>query len=327
MSDKRLRPHVPENFNQLYREEIEGLIDFNLLKKSKRSIFVDFMHGAQIDLFKNIFINPGSMAISYIRDFKDPTFGNITPEPIPSNLKVLSDSILSSQKNSIGISFDGDGDRFALCDERGEVLWPQETFAIIAEILMKEKKGNIAKSLPTSLWLNEIANKYKVELFETPVGFKHLSRYLDSGDALIAGEESGGVGFSFHIPERDGLLASLKIIEYLIKEKKTLRNLRKNLRDTYGSFHYEREDLRVESKVSDSIRKDPEKHVSALSKKFGIGKNQISTKDGIKLNFENNSWVMVRGSGTEPVLRVYCESSEKKNIPLIMTEFKKTLFE
>ncbi len=327
MSDKRLRPHVPQDFNQIYREEIEELVDFNVLKKSKRSIFVDFMHGAQIDLFKGVFINPGNMTISYIRDFKDSTFGNVTPEPIPSNLKILSDSVLASRKNSIGMSFDGDGDRFALCDERGEVLWPQETFAIIADILMKESKGNIAKSLPTSLWLNKIANKHKVELIETPVGFKYLSDYLDNGEALIAGEESGGVGFSFHIPERDGLLASLKILEHLIKEKKTLRNLRKDLRKTYGDFHYEREDLNVESRIVDSVRKDPEKHINPLCKKFGITKKQIILEDGIKLNLNKDSWVMVRASGTEPVLRVYCESSEKKNVPSIINDFKKTLFE
>tara|TARA_B100000029_G_C17581096_1_gene959687 strand:+ start:716 stop:2122 length:1407 start_codon:yes stop_codon:yes gene_type:complete len=326
-ADKRLRPHVPADFNQLYREGVEGLVDFGLLKKSKRNIFVDFMHGAQMDLFKNIFINPGNMSISYIRDSRDSTFGNVTPEPIPSNLKILSDSILSSGKKSIGISFDGDGDRFALCDERGEVLWPQETFAIIADIIMKESKGNIAKSLPTSLWLNKIAEKYKVDLFETPVGFKYLSDYLDSGNALIAGEESGGVGFSFHIPERDGLLASLKIIEHLIKEKKTLRTLRKNLRKVYGDFHYEREDLKVDEEVAGLIRKEPKKYIDAFSKKFGISKKKIIVDDGIKLNLENDSWVMVRGSGTEPILRVYCESPESKNIPLLLKEFKSVLFE
>ena len=171
-----------------------------------------------------------------------------------------------------------------------------------------------------------IASKYKVELIETPVGFKYLSDYLDNREALIAGEESGGVGFSFHIPERDGLLASLKIVEHLIKEKKTLRNLRKDLRKTYGDFHYEREDLNVESSIVDSIRKDPEKYINPLCKKFGITKKQIILEDGIKLNLNKDSWVMVRASGTEPVLMVYCESLEKKKVPSIINDFKKTLF-
>ena len=325
--EKRLRPHVPKDFNQIYRETIENLIDFDFLKKDKKNIYVDFMHGAQIDLFKNIFINSGNMNIFYLRDSLDSTFGNITPEPIPSNLKVLSDSVLASRKESIGLAFDGDGDRFAFCDERGEVLWPQETFAIVADILMREEKGNIAKSLPTSIWLNRLAKKYKVDIYETPVGFKYLSDYLDTGKALIAGEESGGVGFSFHIPERDGLLASLKIIEYLAKEKKTLRSLRKELRANHGDFHYERKDMKVSDSIVENIKKDPEQYLSKLSKEFGVSKKEINTSDGIKLNLKNDNWVMARASGTEPVLRLYCESEKKDNISPIFSRLEKVLFE
>ncbi|MCH7494266.1 phosphoglucomutase/phosphomannomutase family protein, partial [bacterium] len=218
----------------------------------------------------------------------------------------------------IGFAFDGDGDRLGVADETGDLLWPQEVFALVADDLLANppegvEKAGIARTLPTSIWLDRVAESHNVGLTETPVGFKYLSQFLLSGEALIAGEESGGIGFGFHLPERDGLMAALLLLTRLGRERKRLSVIRREFRERHGDLSYHRVDLPITPEIQVRVRADSEAIGQAVCEALGADQSKVRTVDGVKVMLPGG-WVMLRASGTEPLLRIYAEAENRAEV-------------
>ena len=240
--------------------------------------------------------------------FHDKNFGGGMPEPKPKYLKELIEKVKSSD-NAIGFANDGDSDRFGVINEAGEYVSPNEIISILLMHLKKNKNysGALVKTVGASLLLNKVAQKMNVDVIETAVGFKHVGEAMRKFNPIIGGEESGGLSIQNHIPEKDGILANLLVLEAMAYSNKTLVEMQKDLYNFVGCrFFNDRIDIHL--KNFDEIKpilKDYEN-------KKNIGEFQVKskdTKDGVKLYFDDDtSWILVRPSGTEPLLRIYFES-------------------
>ncbi|MBR2525041.1 phosphoglucomutase/phosphomannomutase family protein, partial [bacterium] len=250
----------------------------------------------------------------------DPNFGGGMPEPKPKYMTELIETIKNS-KNSVGFANDGDGDRFGVIDENGNYVTPNEIIAILLKHLTKNKglKGSLVKTVGASTLLDIVAKKSNVELIETAVGFKHVGEAMRKYNPVIAGEDSGGLSIQGHIPEKDGILANLLILEAMAYENKTLVELEEDLHNFAGAkFYNDRIDEKLENQEQVKKALENAEKMKQLGKYKVKNINQI---DGVKLYFEDNSWILVRPSGTEPLLRIYieCDSIEK------LEEFKENI--
>lgn len=301
------------DFSKDYFEHIKTLIDFNKIKELNKNIIFDGLYSATIGYFDKLLSEEG-IKFNSIHMMHDPNFGGGMPEPKP---KFMSDLIEMVKKypNSVGFANDGDGDRFGVINENGDYVTPNEIIAILMLHLKKNKglSGPVVKTVGASLMLDKLAEKTGIEIIETAVGFKHVGEAMRKYNPIIGGEESGGLSIKGHIPEKDGILANLLILEAMAYENKTLVELQKDLENVAGcKFYNDRVDMKLESR--DDIEKIIEKfknteqfaNLKVLKKDF---------KDGVKLYLEDNaSWVLVRPSGTEPLLRIYFESDSLEKI-------------
>ena len=294
-----------ENFEEEYYKHIESIIDFNAIKDLDTTIIFDGLYAASIGYFDKLLDRHG---ISYktLHMFHDPNFGGGMPEPKPKFLSELIEKV-KSDGNAIGLANDGDSDRFGVINENGEYVSPNEIIAILLLHLVGEKnmEGCLVKTVGASLLLNKVADLLNVPVVETAVGFKHVGQAMRENDCIIGGEESGGLSIKGHIPEKDGLLANLLILEAMAYSGKSLVDLQKEIKALIGcSFVNDRIDLKLDSR---------EKIKTILDRisTFSDEKNLI---DGVKIYFGDSSWVLARPSGTEPLLRIYFESDNEFNL-------------
>ena len=308
---KKIKLIKKYNFEKEYINSISKTIDTSSLNKNDSKIVVDYMYGSTIDwLTKFAFLE--SMKIKSIHNKINPTFpGMHAPEPIEKNLLKIKNE-MTKNKYDLGIAFDGDGDRCGILDENGHYVNSQIIYSLITQYIVKEqkKRGHIIKSVSTTSLLDKIAIKYNCKIIETKIGFKHLSKRLMDKRSIIAGEESGGIAFKNHIPDRDGILTALVIIELLIKSKKKLSQLINDLFIEYGEYFYNREDIEINNDIDyllDFFTSN--EFTSKIKSKI----RNITKKDGYKINFTNGSWILIRKSGTEPLIRIYSEM-KRKNI-------------
>jgi len=212
-----------------------------------------------------------------------------------------------------GFAFDGDGDRIAAMTSDGTFVSPQSVFSILLYHLAKNKgiKGGVAKTVSVTSLVSAIAERYGLKISETPIGFKYIADLMLAPERGIAigGEESGGIGLSHYMPERDGLFLALMLLEVMAYEDKPLEELLAMLEKEFGAFHYDRDDYRMSEKKFDGIRQKlaNEKFTAILNKTV----SKIVDTDGYKYFLSDGSWILFRFSGTEPVLRIYAESREK----------------
>lgn len=307
------------DFSKDYFKHIETLINFEKIKKLNTNIIFDGLYSATIGYFDKLLKDNGIKYKSLHMEH-DPNFGGGMPEPKPKYMTELIETIKNS-KNSVGFANDGDGDRFGVIDENGNYVTPNEIIAILLKHLTKNKglKGSLVKTVGASTLLDIVAKKSNVELIETAVGFKHVGEAMRKYNPVIAGEDSGGLSIQGHIPEKDGILANLLILEAMAYENKTLVELEEDLHNFAGAkFYNDRIDEKLENQEQVKKALENAEKMKQLGKYKVKNINQI---DGVKLYFEDNSWILVRPSGTEPLLRIYieCDSIEK------LEEFKENI--
>lgn len=306
------------DFRKCYYKHLEKLINFAKIREfvlnGKEDVIFDGLYSASIEYFSELLTDYVKIPFKSLHMHHDANFGGGMPEPKPKYMTELIDLIKKSDC-AVGVANDGDGDRFGVINENGDYVSPNEIIAILLMHLKENKNYNgcLVKTVGASLMLDKIAEKNGVSVIETPVGFKHVGEAMRKYNPIIAGEESGGLSIQGHIPEKDGLLANLLILEAMAYYNTTLFNLQKKLYSLVGEhFYNDRVDLKLENQ-------DEVKPVLEKIKLFtSLGTWQIKrtdTKDGVKLYLnDDSSWILVRPSGTEPLLRIYFESNSQEKI-------------
>ncbi len=301
------------DFAPAYFKHIRSLIDFNKIRQLNKNIIFDGLYSATIGYFDKLLCDE-DIKFSSIHMMHDVNFGGGMPEPKPKFMPDLIEMVKNT-RNAVGFANDGDGDRFGVINENGDYVTPNEIIAILMLHLKKHKNmdGCIIKTVGASLMLDKVAEKCGIEVIETAVGFKHVGEAMRKFNPVIGGEESGGLSIRGHIPEKDGILANLLILEAMAYENKTLIQLQNELFELVGcKFYNDRTDLKLEKR--EDIEKVIEKF-KTTDEFAGLKVIRKDFKDGVKLYLEDNaSWVLARPSGTEPLLRIYFESDSIEKI-------------
>ncbi|NWJ95169.1 MAG: phosphoglucomutase/phosphomannomutase family protein [Chloroflexi bacterium] len=305
-----------------YFAQLGRMVDLEAIKAADLTLVVDAMYGAGQGYFPRI-LTPGNVTVAELHGTRNPIFpGMHNPEPIARNLGELIKLLTDSPSSEVGIANDGDADRVGIVDENGRFMNQLEVFALLALYLLEVKgeRGPIIKSVSTTSMVDRLGQLYGVEVHETPVGFKYIGPKMMETNALIGGEESGGFGFRGHIPERDGILSGLFIADMMIKLKKTASELLQYLFDKVGPHYYDRIDLQFEQ----GKRNDIIQHVRHNPPKTIAGIPVIRQHDEeFKYYTEDGSWLLIRFSGTEPILRVYTETIEEAKVQAFLDEGRK----
>ncbi len=296
-----------------YQKQINKLINLDKLGRGNLKLVVDSMHGAGVGYFKML-LSESDHKIIEINDYRNPTFPNMKqPEPIAINLRKLSDKIIECGAD-FGIATDGDGDRLGIMDEKGNFLTQLQVFALLALYLLEVRhhRGAIIKTITTTVMLDRLGEIFNVPIFETSVGFKYVAPLMLKENALIGGEESGGYGFRGHIPERDAILAGLYFLDFVKNTGKTPSQLLNYLYSKVGSYYYDRLDIEFTEEQRDAIID----RISNISPETldGIKVIRIDTFDGFRFILADTSWLLIRFSGTEPLLRIYAESNSPSRV-------------
>jgi phosphomannomutase len=295
-----------------YFHQISRYVDLNLIAKAGITAVIDPMYGAGCGFIPRL-LN----GVDEIHNSENPSFGGLPPEPIGDNLKELS-ALVKSGKYRVGLALDGDADRIGAVDETGEFFSSHCIFTVILRHLIEHKnlRGGVVKTVSTTRMIDLLAQKYELHLYETPIGFKHICELMLEKDILMGGEESGGLGVKGHIPERDGILMGLLLLEAMAVSGKGLRQLLNETMDEIGHFFYRRIDRRIENDAKEAlIARLKAKPPTEIDGRKVVGTN---FSDGFKFIFENGDWLLIRPSGTEPVLRLYSEATASDQVERLL---------
>jgi phosphomannomutase len=308
-----------------YLEAIRRFADLDLIAKSGFKFAIDCMYGAGAGILAGIF---ESIGVDYIeiRAEHNPLFPGINPEPIEPHVRALEEAVVQ-YKCDAGLVTDGDADRIGAADEHGNFVDPHKIFAVLLEWLLSRKKwpGDVTRAFNTTCMIDRICARYGRKLHEHGIGFKFVVDLMLETDILIGGEESGGIGISRHLPERDGLLNALLLANVMAEEGKTLGQLVASLQQQYGQHEYGRIDLHI----PDDLKNATIARARAGVEKFaGMPVISVETLDGIKFYLHNpeaktkpyaaKTWLLLRASGTEPLLRIYSESCSKESVAKLL---------
>lgn len=293
-----------------YLKQLKNFVDFERIARQKITVTIDSMYGAASNLFESLFIGKKNIKIIPIRNTKNPGFDGISPEPLDKNLQSLKEAVKKT-KSKIGFAFDGDGDRIGGYDKFGNFLSSHHIFLMLLWHLIKNRKmtGSVVKTFSTTEKVRILTEKLGTQFIETPIGFKYICQLMLKDDILIGGEESGGIGIKGHMPERDGMLCALLILEAMAYSKMEPHKIMEKIYSLTGKFFYDRVDIKLKDFAS--VEKITETLRNNLPKIFGKIKD-IKTLDGVKYLFKDSSWILFRPSGTEPLLRVYAETGNPK---------------
>jgi len=307
---QKLEPSAP------YLETIEKLIDWERLRNSKLHFVVDPMHGSASGLLATLFRRNG-VACEEIRSSRDPRFGGVHPEPIEPHIQALGKAVVDG-KFDAGFAADGDGDRIGAIDRDGTFVNPHQIFALLVWHLVGTRKlpGEIAKTFSVTKLIDALANKFGRKVHEVPIGFKYICELMLEENILIGGEESGGIGTSLYLPERDATVSALLLAEVMAWHGESLGELIAALHREFGEHHYGRIDIEVKKaqkeKAIAHFSSDKFKHLE----RWPIKRRE--NMDGIKLYLGDTGWVMLRASGTENLLRIYSETSKKETTQKVL---------
>lgn len=308
----------PFDAREPYIRYIKKKIDIDLIRSKNFKILFDPMYGAGQGILKLLIPN-----ITEIHNEINPSFGELHhPEPVPENLHTLFD-LMKTGKYDIGIATDGDADRLGVVDHEGNFVDSHRVFMILLKYLyeVRGKKGAVAKTVSLTSMVDKYCEKNNIPLFETPVGFKHIAKLMNEHKILIGGEESGGLGTIIHIPERDGIFNALLLLEVMATRKMSLKELSDELDKEFGPHRYWRRDVRVSEQEKRALLR------ACAKGPIKIGKyivNKIDTKDGYKFYFDD-AWLLIRPSGTEPLIRFYAEASSMSIVNELLESAMKLL--
>jgi alpha-D-glucose phosphate-specific phosphoglucomutase len=304
-------PPQPDHIQTLdilspYLETIEKIVDWERIRAAKFRFVVDPMYGAARGLLRGLMTRYG-IACDEIRGTRDPLFGGVNPEPIEPHVEALRRAVLAG-KYDAGLCADGDGDRIGAMDRDGTFITPHQIFSILLWHLAGTRgiSGDVAKTFSSTKMLDKIAEKFGRKVFETPIGFKYICELMLERDILLGGEESGGIGTKLYLPERDATVMALLLVEVMAWHKKSLGELVAQLHAEFGEHHYGRVDLELKPGQKErAIEHFSGAKVTSVLE-WGVARRE--DLDGIKLYLDEFGWVMLRASGTEPMLRIYSET-------------------
>ncbi len=305
-----------------YAEHVKSLVNIPLIAQSNLKVVVDPMYGAGRGYIKNILLEAGLASVLEIRGEMNPGFGGVHPEPIARYLDALVKVVREGW--DVGLAHDGDADRIGAVDAEGNFVGPQKIFPLILRYLVEEKgwKGSVVKTVSTTMAVDRLASRYGLPLYETPVGFNYIAEHMLNGDVLMGGEESGGMSVKGHIPEGDGILMGLLLLEAMAASSMPLKALVEDLASDVGPLFYARRDIQLD-------KPRPKKALveallaSAPSRIAGVEVRKVSDLDGVKYFLGEEGWLLIRPSGTEPLLRVYAEASDQALVEAFLKEGEK----
>ena len=304
------------DLDPIYFDQLTKLIDISELRRSSLKVVADPMYGAGAGYFKTL-LSGGTIEVAEINNERNPLFPGIKPEPIAANLAKLSATVKKLGAN-VGLATDGDADRIGIIDEKGMFLTQLQVFALLCLYLLEVRgeRGPIVKTITTTSMLYRLGEMFKVPVYETSVGFKYVAPIMLAEKALIGGEESGGYGFRGHIPERDGILAGLCFLDLMLKTGKTPSELLAYLFSKVGPHYYQRIDIEFpgdeRQAINNRIRDNFPESID------GVGVISSDTTDGFRFILADTSWLLIRFSGTEPVLRIYAESNTPARVDRLL---------
>ena len=301
-----------------YLETLSGLVDWERLRQSKLRFLIDPMHAAGIGLLRELFHRHGIEA-GEIRGKRDPLFGGVNPEPIEPHIAMLQRAVREG-KYDAGFAMDGDADRIGAVGHDGAFITPHQIFSILLWHLAGTRKlsGDVAKTFSTTKLIDKLAAKFGRKLWETPIGFKYICDRMLEGDVLLGGEESGGIGTKLHLPERDATVNALLLAEVMAWHGKRLGELVAMLHAEFGEHHYGRVDLTLrDSQKEKAIERFADAEFAKLLDWPIVRREDL---DGVKVYLGDIGWVMARASGTEPMLRVYAETTRAETTRRVLDE-------
>lgn len=300
-----------------YYQHICTLLDLDIISSSELHVVSDAMYGAGRGAFRDL-LSRTRCRLYEIRGEMNPGFGGIHPEPLASYLQALSATV-QAQHADVGLATDGDADRIGAMDARGAFVDPHHIFALTLRYLVEQRgwTGAVVKSVSTTQMVNRLAKRYKLPLYETPVGFNYIADYMLKDDVLMGGEESGGLSIKGHIPEGDGILMGMLLLEIMAAAKAPLHELIEDLQRQVGPACYARRDIPLQRPVpkAEMVARLQEGAPASLA---GESVVEVCTLDGFKYLLADESWLLIRPSGTEPVLRVYAEGRSNEEVAALL---------
>jgi len=290
-----------------YLKVIREKVDVAVLKGMK--VAVDHLYGTSRDYLDSVLKEAGCEVVRF-HEYPDPTFGGKPPEPSEENIHDLIEKVRSDNTISIGLATDGDADRFGIVDRGGIYIEPNYIVALLLDYLVKTRKwsGGVARSVATTHLIDRVAARHGIEVYETPVGFKYIGELISEDKLILGGEESAGLTIKGHVPEKDGILACLLVAEMVAREGKSVTEMLNNLYSEVGTVLTRRVNIHLQgSGLKDRLKTLP-------SSFAGLKVDKVVTIDGTKLILSDGSWVLIRPSGTEPVVRFYAESFSQEGL-------------
>ncbi|HEV7242375.1 MAG TPA: phosphoglucomutase/phosphomannomutase family protein [Thermoanaerobaculia bacterium] len=303
-----------------YLNELRQKVDVDAIRKSGLRIAIDALYGTSRD-YLDYFLLEAGVEVKTIHNYRDPYFGGFSPECSEKNLGELR-RVITEEKYDLGLATDGDADRFGIIDDRNRFVSPNTIIALLAVYLKRYRNipGGLARSVATTHLIDSIARKLDVPLYETPVGFKYIGELILADKIALGGEESAGMSMYRHLPEKDGVLACLLVAEMVARTGKKLGQLTEEMHAEFGHFYTKRVDLKLTPQLKESVA---QKLANPPSELDGNVVRDVNTTDGVKLIFDQQTWLLFRLSGTEPVARVYAEACSPKDLKHILDAGRK----
>ncbi len=294
-----------------YLSYIQPKIEFDLIRRAKIKVAVDLLYGTSREYLDEIF-EANNIPVEEIHGYIDPYFGGIAPSCTEENLAELK-NFVKQKKCHVGLATDADGDRFGIVSEEGKFISQNIILSLILEYLIKEKgwRGGVARSVSTTHLIDRIARKFERPLFKTPVGFKFIADLMLQDKIMFGGEESASLAIKDHLPEKDGIMAGLLVVEMMAKLGKSLSQLIKDLFKEYGKREYRQRSFPLTHEREKKLRQLIKKPPSKLAGRTVVNMEMI---DGVKLDFEHDDWLLFRKSGTEPIIRLYSEAGNEADL-------------